>query len=62
MESEHSSVAVVEAVAAATNRDLFSIPPLYEQVDPDALDRLVTAAETDAQRTLHVSFRYEGWK
>lgn len=39
-ESIRPSVAVVEAVAAATGYDPYDVPPLYEVVDPDALDDL----------------------
>ncbi len=37
----HPSTAVVESVAAAVGRDPAAIGPLYESVDPDALDALV---------------------
>jgi hypothetical protein len=38
---ESPSMAVVSAVAAATNTDPTEIEPLYESIDPDALDYLV---------------------
>lgn len=34
------SVAVIEAIAATTGVDPMDVPPLYEVVDPDALDDL----------------------
>lgn len=34
--------AVVEALAAATDRDVLAMAPLYDSVDPDALDGIVT--------------------
>lgn len=34
------SVSVVEAVAAETGADPVSLAPLYDVIDPDALDRL----------------------
>lgn len=56
------SRSVVDAVAAVTDSRAESLRPLYEVVDPDALDRLCGGA-TDRQSqsggTL-VSFRYEG--
>lgn len=39
-EANSASVDIVEAVAAATGRDVCDLPLLYEQVDPDALDAL----------------------
>lgn len=51
------STAVVEAIAAATDRDHTELPPLYEYVEVDALDTLVTAT-TDHR--VDVSFTYDG--
>ena len=39
-ETTPPSVAVVEAVAAATDVDVDELPLLYEAIDPDALDAL----------------------
>lgn len=50
-------VAIVEAVAAVTNRAPTAMPPLYETVDPEALADLVTSAR---DRPVEVSFAYEG--
>lgn len=49
------SVRVVNEVAAATDADPLSMAPLYETIDPDALDQLV-AAEIDG----YVHFTYAG--
>ena len=49
------SVRVVNAVAAKTDADPLTMKPLYDVVDPDALDRLV-AAEVAG----HVQFVYDG--
>ena len=49
---EPASETVVSAVADATARDVLSLPPLYESIDPDALDAVV--ATSDAV----VSFRF----
>lgn len=51
---ELASEAVVSAVAAATARDGLSLPPLYDSVDPDALDAVVATADAV------VSFRFAG--
>lgn len=45
--SDPPSVAVVEAVADAKSISASDLePPLYEFVDPDALDRMLGTAET----------------
>lgn len=49
------SMAVVEAVAAATGRDPYEMPPIQRAVDTDALDALV-AAENGS--SLRISFEY----
>jgi len=38
--TESASTRVLRAVAEATGRDPATLPPLYEVVDPDALDAL----------------------
>lgn len=55
-DSERPSVAIVEAVAVATNRRPTELPPLQRTVDLDAVDALLTDG-TGA--LLHISFRYE---
>lgn len=53
--SEEMSSRVVEALATVTDSDPVSMtPPLYEVVDPDALNRLL---ETDA--SVELRFEYE---
>ncbi|QKY21949.1 hypothetical protein B4589_016180 (plasmid) [Halolamina sp. CBA1230] len=49
------SIAVVEAVAAATGRDPREMPPIQGAVDTDALDALLTAGKDGS---LRVSFEY----
>ncbi|WP_436910534.1 HalOD1 output domain-containing protein [Halosimplex marinum] len=49
------SRAVVQSVAAATNRAVDDLDPLYGAVDPDALDALF-----DRGGRATVSFRYAG--
>ncbi|MFB1062412.1 HalOD1 output domain-containing protein [Natrinema sp. H-ect4] len=50
--------AVIEAVAEATDSDPLDLPPLYEAVDPDALNTLFDSSETSGQ----VSFPYAGFE
>lgn len=53
---------VLDAVAAATGRAPDRLPPLYDVLDPDALDALLDArADADGSRPpITVEFRYEG--
>lgn len=55
------SAAVVETVAAATDRDPTAIGPLFESVDPDALDAFVdpegAGVDNDSRLT---SFEFAG--
>ena len=50
-----TSTAVVEAVAAATNARPEDMPPLFDVVDPDALERIFNQTGTGV-----VAFRYCG--
>lgn len=50
------SMAVIEAVEAATGTDALDLPPLLDVIDPDALDALVRSAD----RSLRVEFEYCG--
>lgn len=52
------SLAIVEAVADATDRDPTDLPPLAETADPDAIDAILTSTDPDAG--LYLSFRYAG--
>ena len=48
----------MEAVARARDVDEIDLPPLYEAVDPDALDRFVTPEGDGAD--VRVRFSYAG--
>lgn len=54
-----ANAAVVDSVAAVLGRDPLDVDPLYEYVDTDALDALVSAAGRKASPYLSASFRYE---
>lgn len=51
--------AVVSAVADASGMDMVELPPLYEAIDPDALNALFTGRSEPAVG--QVSFRYAGY-
>lgn len=53
------SVAVVEAVADATGRDIAAGPPLQEFISTDALNALLTATK-NATESIVVSFDFDG--
>jgi len=47
---------VVDAVSAETQMPVDELPPLYDVIDPDALDVLFDADDTDGS----VEFQYAG--
>lgn len=53
--------AVVDALAAATGVDPESLPPLYESIDPEVLDRLFRGRNTAADATTMLGFTVDGW-
>jgi len=55
--SAPASERVVERVAAESNRDALELPPLYDAVDPDALDALVEGLSEG-----EVEFCYAGYE
>lgn len=57
---DRPSTGVVEAIAAVTDQEPQDVPPLYDVVDPDALDAIVSTDGNDTGRSVRVSFAYEG--
>ena len=53
---EEPSFRVVRSVAATTGRECDELRPLYDVIDPDALDALVGGSEAAPR----IEFRYEG--
>lgn len=58
--SDRPSTAVTEAVAATTGRKPATMPPLYEYIDPDALNAVLTSRTNDSANAVAVSFTYGG--
>lgn len=68
------SVAVVEAVASASGQSIHpqsetdgdnrhrGLPPLYETIDPDALNSLFDSSGGASQSAMKVEFTYSGYK
>ncbi|WP_049926454.1 HalOD1 output domain-containing protein [Halopiger goleimassiliensis] len=52
------SMAVVDAVAARRSVDPVELPPLYEWIDPEAIDALFGSSTTEEGRRLE--FVYDG--
>lgn len=58
---ERPSQVVIAAVAAITGEQPVALSPLYDAIDPDALDSLVAhARETATTATHRLTFDYEG--
>ncbi|WP_226482057.1 HalOD1 output domain-containing protein [Natrinema amylolyticum] len=61
-DDDRPSEAVVTAVATLCESEPAELPPLYEVVDPDALDSFVEHAQRAADAGTHrVWFTYEGF-
>ena len=61
MDSPSPSAAVIEAVAARKGLEPSKLePPLYEVVDPAALDRVVTDSPTGDSPPVCITFSYAG--
>jgi len=55
--NDRTSTRVLRCVSAATDLDPLDLPPLYDVVDPDALDALVPG---DGRGGCSLSFRFAG--
>ncbi|NGM70023.1 hypothetical protein G6M89_13580 [Natronolimnobius sp. AArcel1] len=54
------SVAVITAVADRQERDPIDLPPLYDAINPDALDAVFESTRANGERRGHLSFTYAG--
>lgn len=52
---------IIDALAAAEGVDATDLPPLYETIDPDALDQLFEDHEGAAGAEATLSFRFDTW-
>ncbi|MFC7185692.1 HalOD1 output domain-containing protein [Halorubrum yunnanense] len=55
-----ASYAVVTSIADLTDRDPDDLEPLWDSVDPDALDTFVAHAN-ESSTPYRLTFRYEGY-
>lgn len=61
MSNQDLTYTISEAVAEQTDSDICELPPLYETIDPDALDAFLQYSDsTDAHPDLSVEFSYCG--
>jgi hypothetical protein len=61
-ESTNVSMAVVEAIAHERGVDAADLrPPLYEVVDPEALDALFEAGRQNGTEAVRIEFEYAGY-
>jgi len=51
---------VLRVVAAHRGVDETELPPLYDAIDPDALDALLASVRTDGPERASVRFEYAG--
>lgn len=58
--SEPVSHSVIEAVSEATGTDVERLAPLYEAIDPDALDALFESIPSRERMRGSVSFAFDG--
>ncbi|THE64862.1 hypothetical protein D8Y22_10855 [Salinadaptatus halalkaliphilus] len=58
-ESESVLQSIVMALADATNRPATDLPPLYEQIDPSAINPLIDHARRQ-DTDIRIEFRYRG--
>lgn len=62
-EASNLSQLVVEAVADAEGVDPLELSsPLYEVIDPDALDQVFAVTSTDGRRDGQVTLSYNGYE
>lgn len=60
-ESDSPMTAILDAVAAREGTDVKDLPPLYEAIDPDALETLFEPTRQGPTRTGRLEFTYSGY-
>lgn len=55
---ERTATVLIDAVSSLLEVDQMSLEPLYDTVDPEAINSLCTA---DSNSSLQISFEYEGY-
>lgn len=57
-DSVSTTETIIEAVAAVSGRDPFELPPLWNVIDPEALDALFEPTKAGLKRSGRVEFTY----
>jgi len=52
---------VIEALTTVSGEDPLDLPPLYEAVDPDALELIVREPNAAPQRSCFIGFTVDDW-
>lgn len=55
------TMTIVDALAAAMEIEPTELPPLFEIVDPDAIDTLFSNTESETDAAAMLSFNYRTW-
>ncbi|MDF9747905.1 HalOD1 output domain-containing protein [Natrinema salsiterrestre] len=55
------STKIIEHIAKMEGTEPVKLPPLYEAIDPDALERLFASKKDGAERSGRVEFQYNGY-
>lgn len=58
---ESPTLAIVEAIASALDRDPMEMPPLYEVVETEALDAILQRGVRTDSVPVTIQFEYEGF-
>lgn len=56
---ERTSCVLIEAIASLRGVEHTELAPLYETIDPEALDSLCSGSNNE--NSIQISFRYEGY-
>lgn len=60
--SQTATIAVVNAISAASETEPTALPPLYDAINPDALNALFESHDSHPDRSeLRVEFSYNGF-
>ena len=58
--SDPLHLTIVSSVAAVTNTEPESLPPLYDAVDPDSLERLLRSVPDENRSNVSIAFPFAG--
>lgn len=56
------STSVVQQVAERAGVDATELPPLYDSIDPDALDAIFASTTSSTSRSGRIEFTYAGYR